>query len=159
MIKSGRVAVGRYSTRGRMQLVLLRPMGEGLAMHGLYYADEVRSFDDVEFGDAVEVKKGELDLANQLIEQLSSPRFEPEKYEDEYRRDVLQAVEKKSVGEAVVAPPTAEEREQIIDLVAALKRSLGEKRPPASLKAVARERKPAKAKGKKEPSRSARSGS
>ena len=42
------MAVGRYSTRGRQQLVLLRPMGEGLAMHGLYYADEVRNFADIE---------------------------------------------------------------------------------------------------------------
>ena len=57
-------------------------------MHGLYYADEVRGFDEVEFGDAVELKKGELELAGQLIEQLSSPRFEPAKYEDDYRREL-----------------------------------------------------------------------
>jgi DNA end-binding protein Ku len=152
MLEAGKVAIGRFSTRGRQQLVLIRPVENGLMMHGLFYADEVRSFDDVEFGDAVELKKGELELAGQLIEQLSSARFEPAKYEDDYRRGVLEAVERKAAGEAITAPAPAEEREQIIDLVAALKRSLGEKPARAPLKAE-RERKPAKAKGK----RSARS--
>jgi DNA end-binding protein Ku len=156
MLAAGKVAIGRFSTRGRQQLVLIRPVENGLMMHGLFYADEVRSFDDVEFGDAVELKKGELELAGQLIDQLSAARFEPAKYEDEYRRGVLEAVERKAAGEAITAPAPAEEREQIIDLVAALKRSLGEKPARAPLKVV-RERKPAKAKGKKAPARSARS--
>jgi DNA end-binding protein Ku len=157
MLEAGRVAVGRFSTRGRQQLVLIRPVENGLMMHGLYYADEVRSFGEVEFGDDVELKKGELELAGQLIEQLSSPRFEPEKYEDDYRREILAAVERKSAGEAIAVPEPAEAREQIIDLVAALKRSLAEKPARAPLK-VARERKPAKAKGRSS-GRSARSGS
>jgi DNA end-binding protein Ku len=144
MTVMGKVAVGRYATRGRQQLVLLRPMQRGLVLHGLFYADEVRSFDEV--GGDVELKKGELDLANQLIEQLSRDRFEPGRYEDEYRRAVLAAVDRKVAGEEVVVQPRAEAREQIIDLVAALKQSLAEKRggepPPA------RARKPAKAKGK-----------
>jgi DNA end-binding protein Ku len=158
MLEAGKVAVGRFSTRGREQLVLIRPVAEGLMMHGLYYADEVRSFDDIEFGDPVELKKGELELAGQLIEQLSTPRFEPERYEDEYRRELLAALDRKAAGEAFTAPAPAEEREQIIDLVAALKRSLSEKRAGAPARAT-RERKPAKAKGGKETARRARSGS
>jgi DNA end-binding protein Ku len=156
MLAAGRVAIGRFSTRGRQQLVLIRPVENGLMMHGLYYADEVRSFDDIEFGDPVELKKGELDLANQLIEQLSVPRFEPERYEDDYRRELLGQIERKSAGEAIAVPEPAEAREHIIDLVAALKRSLAEKPARTPLQA-ARERKPAKAKGGKGGGRSARS--
>ena len=48
MSQTGRVAVGRFSTRGKQQLVLIRPAQGGLMMHGLFYTDEVRSFDDVE---------------------------------------------------------------------------------------------------------------
>jgi DNA end-binding protein Ku len=158
MLAAGRVAIGRFSTRGRQQLVLIRPVENGLMMHGLYYADEVRSFDDIEFGDEVEIKKGELELAGQLIEQLSQPRFESEQYEDEYRRELLGAIERKSAGEAISVPEPAEAREQIIDLVAALKRSLAEKPARAPLKG-ARDRKPAKAKSGKAGGRSARSGS
>jgi DNA end-binding protein Ku len=160
MLSAGRVAIGRFSTRGRQQLVLIRPVENGLMMHGLYSADEVRSFDDVEFGDDLEIKKGELELAGQLIEQLSQPRFESEQYEDDYRRELLGAIERKSAGEAISVPEPAEAREQIIDLVAALKRSLAEKPARVPLKAAAaRDRKPAKAKSGKGGGRSARSGS
>jgi DNA end-binding protein Ku len=157
MLKAGKVAVGRYSTRGRQQLVLIRPVENGLMMHGLYYADEVRSFDEVEFGDAVELKTGELELADQLIQQLSSAHFEPQRYEDEYRRDVLQQIDRKVAGEEITAAPAPEAREHIIDLVAALKKSLAARREGAPEKA-ARVRKPAKSKGRSAPAR-ARSGS
>jgi len=149
MVQSGRVAVGRYSTRGRQQLVLLRPMGEGLAMHGLYYADEVRNFADIEIDTTIALKDAELELAKQLIEQLSHEKFEIDKYEDEYRRSILEAVDRKVAGEEIVITQPEEQREQIIDLVAALKKSLADKaKAPAAVEAPAA-RKAAKAKGKK----------
>jgi DNA end-binding protein Ku len=147
MTLMGKVAVGRFSTRGRQQLVLLRPFLRGLVLHGLFYADEVRSFDDIEFGDEVELRKAEVDLATQLIEQLSTQKFEPGKFEDEYRQAVLEAVEQKVAGEEVVAVSRTEPQDQIIDLVAALKKTLAEKKQGAP--AAAGARKPAKAKGKK----------
>lgn len=140
MKKAGMVAVGRFATRGKQQLVLIRPMGNGLALHGLFYADEVRSFDDVEFGDAVKLKPGELELAEQLIEQLGRKDFDPGRYQDEYRQAVLEAVDRKVAGEEVVAAAPEQEREQIIDLVAALKKSLkergGEARPKRTMAKV-----------------------
>jgi DNA end-binding protein Ku len=148
MTLMGKVAVGRYSTRGRQQLVLLRSMGRGLVMHGLHYADEVRSFDDIEFGDEVELRKGEVDLATQLIEQLSRDSFDPGRYEDEYRRAILEAVDRKVSGEDVVSAPKPESHEQIIDLVAALKKSLAERSEPAR-PGLRRVRRPAKAKAAK----------
>ena len=66
MLTMGRVAVGRYRTRGREQLVLIRPRGRGLVLHGLHYADEVASFEDIEFGDEVQLRASELQLAQQL---------------------------------------------------------------------------------------------
>jgi DNA end-binding protein Ku len=149
MTQSGRVAVGRYSTRGRQQLVLLRPMGEGLAMHGLFYADEVRNFADIEIDTTIAIKDAELELAKQLIDQLAHDKFEPEKYEDEYRRSILQAVDRKVAGEEIVITQPEEAREQIIDLVAALKKSLADKaKAPAAAEAQPA-RKAARAKGKK----------
>jgi DNA end-binding protein Ku len=118
------VALGRYSTRGRQQLVLIRPVGNGLVLHGLFYADEVRSFDEIEFGDAVTLKPGELELAEQLIDQLAKSDFDPARYEDGYRQALLAAVERKVAGEEIVAAPAEQEHAQIVDLVAALKESL-----------------------------------
>ena len=149
MTQSGKVAVGRYSTRGRQQLVLLRPMGEGLAMHGLYYADEVRNFSDIEIDTTIALKDAELELAKQLIEQLSHDKFEIDKYEDEYRRSILAAVDRKVAGEEIVITQPEEQREQIIDLVAALKKSLADKAKAAPAAAEAPARKAAKSKGKK----------
>ncbi len=158
MIEAGRVAIGRFNQRGRQQLVLLRPTDEGLVMHGLYYADEVRHFDDIELGDDVEVKESELALAHQLIDQLSQEKFEPEKYEDDYRRQVLEAVDQKVAGEEIVVAPTAEPREQIIDLVAALKKSLAStpgSRTEGKTGAGKPARKAAKAKGSKSAAKAA----
>ena len=154
MLESGKVAVGRFSTRGKQQLVLIRPTPLGLMMHGLFYADEVRGFDEVEMGDEVELREGELELAEQLIGQLSRETFDAGRYEDEYRQKVLAAVEQKVAGEDVVIQPKEEAKEQIIDLVAALKASIAAKKQPDEAepaeteKAAAKHaRKPAQAKG------------
>jgi DNA end-binding protein Ku len=151
MLTMGRVAIGRFRTRGREQLVLIRPMGRGLALHGLFYADEVASFEDIEFGDEVQLRAGEVELAQQLIERLSNERFDPERFEDRYRQAVLAAVDQKIAGQEVVVAEAPQQREQIIDLVAALKRSLEERRASggeAARTAGGRHRKPAVAKGK-----------
>jgi len=148
MLEAGRVAVGRFSTRGREQLVLLRPSGPGLVMHGLFYADEVRSFEDIELDDDIQFKEGEIELAHQLIDRLANDEFQPEKYEDEYRRSVLEAIDRKVAGEEIVALPSEEKHEQIIDLVAALKESLLQKKGSAKAEPTKRVRKAPRAKGK-----------
>ncbi len=130
MTRMGRVAVGRYGTRGKEQLVLLRPYKGGLVMHHVFYADEVRSFDDVDRPGEVEFKPVEAELADKLIEQLSSDAFKPDQYHDEYRDRVLAAVEQKAAGQEISVAPEAPQA-QIIDLFEALKRSLSaEKEKP-----------------------------
>ena len=147
MRASGKAAIGRYSTRGRQALVLLRATDDGLVMHGLLYADEVRSHGDVDMGDEVAFKEGELDLALQLIDQLSTDEFRPGKFEDGYRQALLEIVDRKVAGEEIVQMPQADAAAPIIDLMAALKQSIeGEaaERVEAAKKAV-----PRKAAGKK----------
>jgi DNA end-binding protein Ku len=148
----GRVAIGRWSARGRQELVLLRAYGVGLALHSLYYSDEVRSIGDVEIDLSIELSDAELNLAGQLIDQLSSEAFDPRKYEDEYRRAVLAAIDRKVAGQEVVAGEPAEKREQIIDLVAALKKSLAERGAagdqPERVRKAARSKASGRARGK-----------
>jgi DNA end-binding protein Ku len=134
MAKAGKGAVAKFSTRGKQQLVLLRQAQGGLMMHALNYADEVRGFEEIDRGETLTLKPGELDLAVQLIEQLASPSFEPTKYEDEYRKRVLELIEQKVAGQEIVAAPAQPARAQIIDLMEALKASLAAKQasPPAA---------------------------
>ncbi len=158
MERGGRGALARFSTRGKQQLVLLRQAHGGLMLHGLFYADEVRAFDEIDRGEAAKIKDGELDLAVQLIEQLATPHFQPEKYQDDYRQRVLDLIEQKAAGQEIVAAPAAVPRAQIIDLMDALKASLAAKqkklpvaesttetRKPARVKAAATVRKSAAA--------------
>jgi len=148
---SGKAALARFSTRGKQQLVVLREARGGLMMHTLYYADEVRDFSELDTAASVTPKEGEIDLAVQLIGQLASDDFEPEKYEDEYRKNAIALIEQKVAGNEIVAAPAAAAKGQIIDLMEALKASLAEKeaeggatpRKPARRRGVGRARKAA----------------
>jgi DNA end-binding protein Ku len=148
MEKTGRAALAKYAVRGKQYLVLVRPYGEGLAMQQLRWAQEIRSMDEVPVGEG-EVSDAELKLATQLVEQIASETFTPENYEDEVLKRIEAAVQAKVDGQEVTAEPTEEPQAKIIDLMAALKASLGE-----GTKASAEARKPAKhAEAKAKPAR------
>ena len=125
MMKTDRCAVAKYAARGKMYIVLLRPFGPGIVMQQLFYNDEIRKFDEVPLGDEVAVKKGELDLAIQLIEQIASAEFDADDYEDEVRTRVWQAIQQKVDGEEITATIEEQPKAQIVDLMEALKASLG----------------------------------
>ena len=133
MQQAGKGAVAKFSTRGKQQLVLLRQAQGGLMLHALFHADEVRGFEEIDRGETITLKPGELDLAVQLIGQLASKSFQPTKYEDEYRKKVLEVIERKVAGQEIVSAPAAAPRAQVIDLMEALKASLAAKQArPAS---------------------------
>jgi len=127
MKRKGRVALGRYAARGKEYLVVIRPYKEGLLLHQLYYADEVRSFDDIDLGAQLSFKEIEHDLAEQLIEQLAS-NLDLEQYHDRYADQVKAAVEEKVAGKEITVAPE-QPKAQIIDLFEALKRSIADGEP------------------------------
>src|SRR5579883_1980674 len=88
MIATGRVAIGRFTMRGKEHLVIIRPYQGGLMMHTVYYADEVRAITDIDRGQNESVKPAELTLAKRLIDDLAAKKFQPEKYHDSYRERV-----------------------------------------------------------------------
>ncbi|MEM1031526.1 MAG: Ku protein [Myxococcota bacterium] len=117
------VAVARWAAKGKEQLVLLRPYRAGLVIHQLFYANEVRAFDDLDVGGRPAFSDGELDLADRLIEQLAHDTFEPEKYSDTYTERVRALIDQKIAGEEITIAPD-QPKAQIIDLFEALKQSL-----------------------------------
>lgn len=121
--RNQKLAVGRFAQRGKDNLVIVRPYKSGLILHECYYADEVRSFDDVEVAGPFEFKPIEQDLADKLIQQLERDTFEPSRFRDEWADRVKEAVDKKVAGEEVSVAPEAP-KAQIIDLLEALKRSV-----------------------------------
>lgn len=123
MRATGRCALARYSARGKQYLVLVRPFEDGLLLEQLRYVDEVKSFDEIERGDA-SVKKAELELAKQLIEQIASDEFHPERYEDAVKKRMEEVIAQKLEGQEVTIAPAEEPRAKVIDLMEALKQSL-----------------------------------
>jgi len=139
MKATGRAALARYAARGKDYLVLLRPFDDGILMQQLRYVDEIRAFDDVDIGEAT-VDSAELELAKQLVEQIASDSFVPENYHDSVRDQVMAAIEQKVAGHEMTFAPQEEPKAQVIDLMEALKASLGD--PDGE--ATASERKPAR---------------
>lgn len=124
MRQTGQTAVGRYAARGKQYIVQLRAVPGGLVMQQLLYAPEVRAIADIGI-EAAPVRDTELALAKQLIGQISSERFDPGAYEDEVRKRIEAAVQKKVEGEEIAISPSAPEAgAQVIDLMEALRASL-----------------------------------
>jgi DNA end-binding protein Ku len=155
--ESERCALGRWAARGKQYIVMIRPIesenGDGLVMQQLLYAAEVRSIKEIEIP-KTDVKDAELKLAQQLIDQQASDKFDPAAYTDEVRKRIEAAVQKKVEGQEVTM---AEEPEkggaQVIDLMEALRASLGKKGAAAAPAGKREARKPAKRAEAAEPAR------
>jgi DNA end-binding protein Ku len=153
MRQTHETAIGRYAARGKQYIVQLRAVPGGIVMQQLLYAPEVRQISEVGI-ESAPVKDSELALAKQLIAQISSKAFDPTQYEDDVKKRIEAAVQKKVDGEEIAISPTAPEAgAQVIDLMDALRASLDKtagkraqpkvSEAPAQLKTAA-QRKPPK---------------
>ena len=158
MRKSGRCALAQWATKGKEYVVQIRPAEDGLVLQQLLYAEEVRALKALEI-EKVNVSDAELALAMQLIEQNAQETYDPEAFKDHERERILAAIDEKIAGKQIVAvePTQAAASGQVIDLMDALRASLGKRaaaepaaRPakkaassPAPVEAL-QERKPAK---------------
>jgi len=142
--KTNRVAIGQYAARGKQYLIMVRPLEGGLAMEQLRYADEIRKISEVPIPKS-EVKKPELDLAIKIIEQGSTEEFQPAKYKDNVRDRMMDQIEGKVKGKQITEEPEEAPKTKVLDLMQALKQSLGaeraeEKEKPAKRRKVAGKR-------------------
>jgi DNA end-binding protein Ku len=151
MVESRKVAIAKVVIRQKENLVAIRPMEGGvLGMSTMIFNDEVVPADRLDDlpGD-IETKEQEVEMARMLIDSLASD-FEPEKYEDTYREEVLALIERKAEGKEIAVQPAAEEEAAPVpDLMAALKASLDAvqkdgKKKPAAKKAPAKKKAAAK---------------
>ncbi len=141
--ETGRWAVAKYAARGKGYLVVIRPLGKGLVMQQLYYPNEIRAIDELDLGEA-EIRDNELKMAIQLAEMSASDEFHPEQYRDEVAERVRALIQKKIEGEEITMSTAEEPKAQVIDLMEALRKSLGGAAP----KQAATPKKAASATGK-----------
>ncbi len=124
------VAIAKLTMHNREYTVILRPYKNGILLHTMYYADEVKRLEN--FGeDNVDVKEGEIKIAHQLIQALQG-KFQPEKFHDTFEDNVKALIKAHLEGKEVTAIPKPKPA-PVTDLMAALKQSLAqmEKKKPA----------------------------
>jgi DNA end-binding protein Ku len=145
MVKTGVAGLAQYAARGKQYLVMLRAMEGGLVMQQLRYSEEVRPFSEVGVPE-VEVKPEELHLALQLMEQNIRQEFHPERYKDTVRQRMQEIIQQKVEGQEITFGAAETPKAQIIDLMDALKASLGMEGEAKAAKPTkpAADRKPAK---------------
>jgi DNA end-binding protein Ku len=134
-------AIGKFVLWGKENLCLVRPLGEGLALETLFYAEDIRSRAEIEeaVGEA-EVNEPELAMARQLVESLVG-EFDPEEFENEYRGELRAMLEAKLAGKEIARPepvPVA----PVVDLMEALRESVAQAQ--TKRKAPERAKKPAR---------------
>ncbi len=134
MLDTDLVGIASYSARGKQYIVALRPFESGLIIHQLRYAQEVKPWAEVPIPDLPEIKPAELGLAKQIIQQIAHETFSPENYKDDVTERMRDLINKKVEGQEITMAPEAPAG-KVIDLMEALKASLGmaksEERKPA----------------------------
>jgi DNA end-binding protein Ku len=126
---AGRVGVAKIAMHNREHIVILRPGKNGVLMHTMYFTHEIRQVDEFRT-DVSLVKEKELALATNLIEALAAD-FEPQKYTDTYRDNLLKMIEAKKAGEEIVATPEPQQA-KVVDIMEALKASLAAAKKPVA---------------------------
>lgn len=142
--QTGKIGIAKISIRSKSSLAAIRVIDNCLCMETMHYPDEIRSLTQVpNLPDQVTINEKELQMAKMLIEQLSE-KFAPEKYTDDYRIAMLEAIQQKIAGESVDMISSPEEgRSNVIDLMAALQASLeAAKTPPTRTKRKSSPKKP-----------------
>ncbi|MGA3016795.1 MAG: Ku protein [Bryobacteraceae bacterium] len=127
--ESSYYGVAKVAMHNREHIVILRPGAKGILSHTMYYQDEIRQVEEFRTDTSL-VKDKELAMAKMLISSLEA-EFEPQKYHDDYRKNLQKMIEDKIEGRKVVATPETHIA-PVIDIMEALKKSLAEKRKPAS---------------------------
>ena len=148
--KSGKIGVGKIILRDALHLAAVETIGEAIVLTMMRFADELADLEDFKFPKSVATRPGEMNMALQLIDSLSA-KWEPEKYTDEYRDNLMRVIKAKLKGKK----PKLQEREtphtaEVVDLMARLRASLEGK---SGTKSAARGRKTTAKTGEKKTAR------
>ncbi|HZU22755.1 MAG TPA: Ku protein [Terriglobales bacterium] len=141
MRRTGYVGVAKVAMHSREHIVILRPGQQGLVLHTMYYADEVRKVEEFRTNTELVADK-ELELAQMFVKTLEA-RFEPEKYRDEYRENLKALIQAKVEGQAIVEPAPAPQLAPVVDIMQALRASMekiGQRKPMQSATTEAAEK-------------------
>ena len=122
---TGYAAMAKLAMHQREYTVIIRPREEGLTLHTIFYANEVRAIPEYGQTKGMEIKPQEIRLAEQLVQSLAAS-FDPERFEDTYQKRLTELLEAKREGKTI-HQTTTRKLAPVIDLMAALQKSLNQK--------------------------------
>ncbi|MGM0845345.1 MAG: Ku protein [Bacillota bacterium] len=138
LVESHKVGIAKIVMRSKEQLAVVRVYQNTMVMETIHFPDEVRLTGDVPNVPAEdEVGQRELDTAIMLIDQLST-EFQPEKYEDDYRKKLMELIQSKQTGEKFVTPKEKAPAANVTDLMSALQASIDNTKPKTEKKPAAK---------------------
>ena len=143
-------AIAKVSMHAREHIVIIRPTGDGMVLHTMYYVNELRKANQATGRANDKFNQKEMDLAKRLIETLASP-FKPEEYHDQYRENIERLIEQKLKGEKIT-PVKQPKVAPVVNILDALQRSLRQTSKAAKGKTVQSQstaKKPARKRGRK----------
>ena len=151
--ETGKVGIAKVVIRNKQHLACLRAWEDVLVLETMYYADEVRRPENLGVDGKVELRKPEVEMAKSLVENLSEP-FDPAKYDDTYRKELLELLRAKAQGQPL-PEPGGEEEGEVVDLMAALRESVNRTKRQRSTQARTAKKPAAKKPAAKRPARKA----
>jgi DNA end-binding protein Ku len=134
---SGRIGIAKFVMRAKQYLAAIEAIGDALVLSTMRFRDELAKLEEFEFPPAKSIQKRELQMAQRLIDEFAA-EWDPEKYTDDYRANIMKVVEaKRAKTRPDLAPETDPQSAQVIDLMERLRKSLGTKRAVTGKAAVA----------------------
>jgi len=119
--QTGKVAIAKVVIRKKQHLAALRPYEGTILLETMYFADEVRKPESVDTKG--QLRKAEVDMAKSLVQNLSA-KFDPSKYDDTYRKELLELLRAKEATGVVPEPKETGEEAEVVDLMQALRESV-----------------------------------
>jgi DNA end-binding protein Ku len=147
--ETGRIGIAKFILRDAQHLAALEVIDDALVLTMMRFTDELVDANQYQFPSSAGIRKGELDMAKALVESLAA-EWDPAKYTDQYRENLLRIIQSKLKGKEVARAPASEPRQaEVVDLMERLRRSL--QQAGGKSRAVAPKRSAKKTRAKKRP--------
>ena len=144
LAKTNRVAVARVVVRTKEYIAAVKPIGEALVLELMHWANEIVNADTLEIPGREKLPEKEMEMARMLIDTMSVEEFEPEKFTNSYREELLAMIDARAAGKELPKPKKAPVRAKVVNLMDVLAQSLEEskkRRGAAAEKPAAKRRK------------------
>lgn len=126
--ESGRIGIAKFVMRAKQYLAAIEAIGDALVLSTMRFRDELARLEEFAFPEGAKIQKRELQMAQKLIDEFAA-KWDPDKYTDDYRANIMKVVEaKRARTKPDLEPESDPQSAQVIDLMERLRKSLGTKR-------------------------------